>query len=534
MAVTPGGLIEDNDFNDAKDRVLAVLGNGSGQSGYGQIVSSAEDYAISSNDELISHNEWNSLIADINKGYQHQSGASGLNISFATGDVIGANASGSDVRTYFKISSIDVLYPGENIASLDITVSAPEKTGGTTALLNANIDGNGRVISVSVNTTGSGYLTIPTLTLTGDYDALPELRVNLELDESVILNNNAFKGISDVLSGVTTIESNAETIAGGQFDVTTGRQFNASTRFSPWGGDGDPDDVIFSELDVRFKGGYAVTGTNGSRTTASHTDHRRHFFNSGGEIHLSFASSDFTTKDANWNSMFTSIGTVKFQKNKTIVTGDGAARDGNTNVDIDPPGGSIITVEIVDGGARLDLNNLSVVGGQLGSGATFTFSGSGGVLTGMTVVNGGDNYFVDDQLFIDSPGDTVNAVARVSSINPTAGPGTIESPLGNFQLSTSYQIIFRKYGSNAYSQNYVEIQAKRVLGVDPDTLEDYDAVRFKVFFFDDAEGNPDFDERVLATGGSQTAGIDLKRANDSDAVSIPEPEPVVPTEFQET
>ena len=54
MVAITGQLIPATEFNNAKNRVLAILGNGSGQQGYGQIVASAEDYAISTNDELIS------------------------------------------------------------------------------------------------------------------------------------------------------------------------------------------------------------------------------------------------------------------------------------------------------------------------------------------------------------------------------------------------------------------------------------------------------------------------------------------------
>lgn len=545
MAVNVGSNIEATDFTDAKDRVLAVLGNGTGQSGYGQIVASAEDYDISVNDELVSHTEWNALIDDVNKCYQHQAAAPGLNISFGTGDVIGANASGTDIRTYFTVSSVDIIYPGENVSGLNLTLSDPENPSGTTATLNPSTNPQGQVTAVQVTNSGSGYTNTPTLTITGDYTQEPVFRVNLIFDESVIENPNNFKGITDVLSNITTIEGDANNIAGGQFVLTDTRAFAASTRFSPWGGDGDIDDTIICELEAQFYGGYDVTLADGTRGTASPQDHRRHFFNAGGEMHISFVGDDFTDKDANWNSMFNSAGVVRFKRNSTDTTGDGRARDGATNVNFVPEGGPITGVSIVNGGSGLDTTGpgapLIATGGS-GTGANFTFTTSGGQVTNVNLTNGGSGYRVGDQLFVDeSNPDPVGgedppepAVLRVDSINESgADDGGIESALGNFQLTSTYTLIYRKYGSDAYSQNFIDIEARRGSGFNG-VGDPYEFVSFRIVFNDFAEGNPNFDERVLASGGTQTAGMDLKRPNDSAAVLIPPPLDSVPTEFQNT
>ena len=42
MAVSVGDLVDNTDYTGLVDRVNAVLGNGSGQIGYGQVVNSAK------------------------------------------------------------------------------------------------------------------------------------------------------------------------------------------------------------------------------------------------------------------------------------------------------------------------------------------------------------------------------------------------------------------------------------------------------------------------------------------------------------
>ena len=345
MVAITGQLIPATEFNNAKNRVLAILGNGSGQLGYGQIVASAEDYAISTNDELISANHWNALTLDVNKCLNHQQPQNAQTTAATTGRVMGANSDG-------------------------------------------------------------------------------------------VSSNN---GINDMVNDINTAETlaNAALVHSTAYTLTSGRSFLVSQRTSAWGGDGDPDDLIYCDLDVDFPGGYATTNSSGNRINSNPEDHRRHFFNAGGQVRLSFASTNLSTKDQNWATMLAGAGTVVFNKFKTTVTGSGLARDGLTDVD----------------------------------------------------------------------------------------GGGIDSALGNYQLTTSFQTIFRKYGSSVYAANYIQVQAKRV-GVG--------LVRFRVSFYDAAEGNPNFDERVLLGAGSlMQAGIDLRRATGS-FVSVPTPNGSVSTELVNT
>lgn len=109
--------------------------------------------------------------------------------------------------------------------------------------------------------------------------------------------------------------------------------------------------------------------------------------------------------------------------------------------------------------------------------------------------------------------------------------GSIESALGFYQLSTGYQIIAKKNGSQAeYAENYYTLYAKRNSA--------YDEIMFKWEFHDIDTGDqtgigPQVDEPVLASGGSMGAGIDLLRATGS-FVSVQEPTPDIVTELRLT
>lgn len=347
--VAKGDLVQATDIINAMARVRDVLGDGSGQSGYGQIVPSWEAYKdISVNDENVDHDHLELLKVDMNTCRQHQASADVYANTFSTGDVIGADASG---------------------------------TGVTRVVTN-----------------------------------------NVPQDDFTIDNANNNKGFNDILAAITTIENNADSID--DFTIGTPRTIAVSTRSSPWGGDGDPDDNIWCELDCTFEGGYATTNVAG-RTEATGADHRRHFFNAGGDLRLTFTSGANTPKDTNWQAMFNNV-TVIFGKNSTTAN-SGAAADGSTDVN---------------------------------------------------------------------------------------GDGSTEPATGNFQLTTTYKEIFRKYGSSVYSENFYRVRVKRV---------GTNVIRFRIDFDDVNEGQPNFDERVLGAGGTQSAGIHAKQPT-GDYVSVPLPD----------
>lgn len=359
-----GDLVQDTDYTSLVSRVVAVLGNGSGQSGYGQRAYAAENWLDTTAGRDISKDEWNSLRTDINKCSQHQQNSDLVSDALATGDIIGADASGTSVT---------------RISGDTFSIDTP----------------------------------------------------------------NTNKGVNDWASSVTTIETNSAVVASGQFTLTTTRSFMNSTRTTTWGGAGQGQ-TIYAELEVDFPGGYVTTNTDGTTSTASGADHRRHFFNAGGEIRISAYLNGSTAKDTDWGTMLGNAGFIVFGKNATTCTGTGRARDGSTDVDSN---------------------------------------------------------------------------------------GSIDSAVGNFQITTGYQLIFKKNGSQAeYAENYIEIYAKRnTAGT---------SVIFLIQFTDADIGDqtgigPAIDEPVLQLGGDMGCGIDLKRPTGS-YVSIASPNPNVVTELRLT
>lgn len=353
MSVSVGGVVNHTDYTGLVSSVASVLGNGSGQNGYGQRVFSAESWGDTTTGRDITNTEWNVLRTDINKCSRHQRDVSVVPDEINDLDIIGANASGPSVTR-----------------------------------------------------------------ITGD---------TFSIDSP-----NSNKGVNDWVSGVSDIQSNANLIAAGQFTLTTSRAFLNSTRTTSWGG-ANQGQTVYAELAVQFTGGYTTTNTDGTTSVASGLDHRRHFFNAGGDIRISMFLNGSTAKDTDWGSMLGNAGYVVFGKNATTVTGTGRARDGSTDVD---------------------------------------------------------------------------------------GSGGIDSALGNFQLTTGYQLIFKKNGSQAqYAENYVEIYAKRDAAQNTITF----LVQFTDADIGDQSGiGPGIDEPVLQLGGTMGCGIDLKRPTGSN-VSVPEP-----------
>lgn len=363
--VSVGGLVEDTDYTGLVSRVAAVLGNGSGQSGYGQRVTSAENYIGISTSNTIGVTEWNSLRTDINKCSQHQSNGDAASSSMVSTHIIGADASGPSVT---------------RISGDTFSIDTPTST----------------------------------------------------------------RGVNDWITAVSTIETNVNSITSDNYSITFGRSFVDSSRTTPWGGAGQLQ-TIYAEIALTFDGGYTVTNTDGSTSTASGSDHRRHYFNAGGDIRLSMYLAGSTPKDTDWTTMLGNADYIIFGKNSTTCSGTGRARDGSTDVD----------------------NN-----------------------------------------------------------------GSIESAVGNYQLNTSYQLIFQKNGTDVhYAENYVSIYAKRNSAGD--------TITFKWEFTDLDTGDqtgtgPPVDEPVLQVAGSSMGcGIDLKRPSGS-YVSVPEPSPDIVTELRLT
>jgi len=356
MTVSIGNTVQDSDYNSLVSRVRAVLGNGSGQAGYGQLITGLSTVADAST-QTISSTEWEALKTQINRCSRHQSNTDQSIGALTAGRIIGADQSGTSVTR--------------------------------------------------VDTAG---------VITWTHDA-----------------SDTTMGVNDFYSGVGNIENNASLVHSTQFSLTTGRQFAVSTRTTAWGGAGNIQTVNCT-FEVVFPGGYQTTdSTTGTAVTASGADHRRHFFNAGGEIRISGANTGAAgLKGSDWATMLQNMGQVVLGKNATTVTGTGRAADGATDVNQD---------------------------------------------------------------------------------------GNNEPAIGNYQLTTSYQLIFQRNGggqSTNYSENNINIYARRNVSGD--------IITFLIELNDNDVGDkngtgPAVDENV---DGTLTIGLDLKRATGS-YVATPEP-----------
>jgi hypothetical protein len=361
MTVGIGAIVQDTDYNGLVTRVRAVLGNGSGQTGYGQLITLTA--VADASTQLISNVEWNSLRTAINRCSRHQQNTDQSIGALATGRIIGADQSGTSV------TRVD--------------------TGG--------------VITWTHNTTDTTM------------------------------------GVNDFFAGVGNIENNADLVHSTQYTLTTGRQFSSSTRTQQWGGAGQLQ-TINCTFEVQFQGGYNVTNTDGTTSVATGAEHRRHFFNAGGQIRVSGVNSGASgLKGSDWAVMLQNMGQVIFGKNSTTAL-TGRARDGSTDVNLD---------------------------------------------------------------------------------------GFIDSAVGNYQLTTSYQLIYARNGggqSSNYAENIINVFARRNINGD--------IITFLIELTDNDVGDktgtgPAVDEAV---DGTLVMGLDLLRPTGS-FVAVQEPAVAVADEL---
>ena len=99
MAVSVGSTITAAQYNGLQSRVEAILGNGSGNEGYGQTVSSSQvsgESSVGAGDgDIVTHTELRKVWTDMNTCWQHIYGEALPLRNFEEGDVIGADASGT-------------------------------------------------------------------------------------------------------------------------------------------------------------------------------------------------------------------------------------------------------------------------------------------------------------------------------------------------------------------------------------------------------------------------------------------------------
>lgn len=205
MAVNAQTRISAANFNTLQNKVARLLGDGSGQTGYGQTLNSAPVAAES----IVYASNMNQLLLDINRISIHQSGSATALVAVTQSSLVKAN-------------EVEV----------------------------------------------------------GDND-----------------------GFNQYLTEVDRLEGDAGLVDGTQVTIET---LDSDTRFSPWNG----------QLAHSFT------------LTFDTVDHRRAFFNAGGQVYISAqiespGDGPWKAKADDWKTMLNNMGTIQFKSNTTSKTGFG-------------------------------------------------------------------------------------------------------------------------------------------------------------------------------------------------------------------
>jgi len=140
---------------------------------------------------------------------------------------------------------------------------------------------------------------------TGTTVSLPSIVENTDVEDAdwVLYENE-----------LTTLYNNKQTV----YPSQTSTEFNkiSVVRTSSWG---TVSNVVMHTVTVVFPGNYIVGNTNGTTSTATGGDHRRHFFNSGGEIRFNASLTGGSGDKAGyWRDLLSAMQTIKFNYTETV------------------------------------------------------------------------------------------------------------------------------------------------------------------------------------------------------------------------
>jgi hypothetical protein len=132
-------------------------------------------------------------------------------------------------------------------------------------------------------------------------------------DDNAPYDTDSFKAFEELM---LDIESDKYLLSSAE---ATLESLTSSSTATPW------NNTIFYEFTVSFPG---YTLSNGTRVNAE--DHRRAFFNSGGEIRISANVSGGTgLKNSNWRSVLQNVGVVRFNYTETTANSGTGSLVGN-------------------------------------------------------------------------------------------------------------------------------------------------------------------------------------------------------------
>jgi hypothetical protein len=270
MPVTANSKINSSDYNIIRNKIDAVMGVGSGTSGYGQVLKSSPR----SINQLIDQDDWDFLRYDIVNARIHQRGSA---FSATT------NASNATDRTklQFPTSSVGFLILGMAVFGID-----PHPITAIKFITEIQTSGTNTIITLNALTESS----VPSGTLiyfgTG---AVSDFNVGNKVSASPI---NAYESLADTAALVTE----RLLVAPGRFATASAssvsRTWSSSTSPRFWSNE------INTELTVTF----------------ANSNQARYFFNSGGEVRISSSRTGGRSDQQNndWSSLLSGIGVRSF------------------------------------------------------------------------------------------------------------------------------------------------------------------------------------------------------------------------------
>ena len=331
-----GELISASAYNTIRGRVNRVLGIGDGNTqGYGIAL---ESVARGGN-ELITSSDMVALYNDLVKARTHQKGSDlqwsnpeGLNppskdelIGYYAADI--ADVADPSSATYV-LNWIDTVDPNKSISLYNSLLTGPSG-------LRLRIVVIGRTYEVNITQEGQGFTVNDTIVIPGHLvgGSTPTNNLNLQVSlvnaqggitffdlASITANakpkqtsefstNDTNEGFQDYYDAIDDIENDINLIGPGQAST---RLVSSSIRKTSW------SNIIDHSVKVQW----------------DNADHRRRFFNTGGEIRFNAqltggladpnnvgTAAPPSVKDEIWQSMLGNMGTVFFTKDRTYSNG---------------------------------------------------------------------------------------------------------------------------------------------------------------------------------------------------------------------
>lgn len=283
MAAGVGSLIQKSDFDTIKAKADLIFGTGSGQSGYGQSITSVSPVANS----IILASTWVTLRNDMIKARQHQTGSTvGLSVLNLSGSV----TSSANTSTITGITSTSGLVAGTPLTR----VSGSGNFGTSPTILSVDSATQITVTASSANVAGSIV-----------FDAFGTTGTDLFLPTSGATITERIRNQFDTFADLIT--TNKFVVGAGQ---TSPEGLVTGTRSTGW------NSTITHVV--------TITGATGGDGSAANL---RYFFNAGGSIRISASRSGGTAgsaKNAAWDQMFSEMGEFVMNYTQTTYTGSSA------------------------------------------------------------------------------------------------------------------------------------------------------------------------------------------------------------------